>query len=94
MIETAEEFVRLRLSTDPDEYHRAAHDEAPDAVWLEIVERFPDMRFWVAQNKTVPLSVLEQLRHDHDAQVRGMVRAKGSWRRAHPEDWKRIGDAE
>jgi hypothetical protein len=52
------------------------------------------MRFWVAQNKTVPLSVLEDLRNDPDRKVRDMVRAKGVWRRAHPEDAKRIGDPE
>jgi len=28
------------------------------------------MRSWVAHNKTVPLSILEILRHDTDEQVR------------------------
>lgn len=94
VIESAEEFVRLRNSKDPDEYGRAAHDEASEDVWRDVVERFPDMRFWVAQNKTVPLSILEALRHDPDERVRSMVRAKGTWARAHPEDAKRLGDEE
>jgi hypothetical protein len=76
MIETAEEFCRLRTSDDPAEYQRAAHDEAPEAVWREVVVRFPEMRFWVAHNKTVPLSILETLVDDPDGRVRFMVASK------------------
>lgn len=68
MIESADEFVRLRTSQDRAEYHRAAHDEATEATWIEVLERFPDMRVWVAHNKTVPLTILERLRHDSDVQ--------------------------
>lgn len=92
MIESADEFVRLRTSDDPAEYRRAAHDDAAERTWRDVIARFPEMRFWVAQNKTVPLSVLEDLRNDPDERVRSMVRAKGLWRRAHPEDAKRLGD--
>jgi hypothetical protein len=92
VIESAEEFVRLRSSEIPEEYRLAAHDRADESTWREIVDRFPEMRFWVAQNKTVPLSILEVLRDDPDEQVRSMVRAKGTWRRAHPDDTKRLGD--
>lgn len=92
MIETAEDFVRLRTSENPDEYYRAAHEEAATATWLDVIERYPHMRFWVAQNKTVPLEVLEVLRHDDDERVRSMVRCKGTWKRAHPEDF-RLGGA-
>lgn len=94
VIESAEEFVRLRTSEDPDEYERAAYDGASEDTWRDVVARFPDMRFWVAQNKTVPLSILELLRHDPDERVRSMVRAKGTWARAHPGDSKRLGDGE
>ncbi|WP_166665284.1 hypothetical protein [Kribbella caucasensis] len=52
------------------------------------------MRVWVAHNKKVPLIILEELRHDPDARVRSMVRCKGTWRRAHPDDYKRLGDPE
>ena len=44
MINSAEEFVRLRSSELPEEYWRAAHEEVPDAVWLDVIARFPDMR--------------------------------------------------
>jgi hypothetical protein len=88
-IESAEEFVRLGTSEDPVEYSRAAQDEATESTWRDVIERFPDMRFWVAQNKRVPLSVLEVLRHDADENVRQMVTNKRSWARAHPGDTSR-----
>lgn len=55
MIASAEEFVELRRSERQEEYSRVAQDSAPREVWLEVIQRFPDMRFWVAQNKTVPV---------------------------------------
>lgn len=93
MIESAEEFVRLRTSSDPSGYGRAAQDEATVETWRDVIARFPDMRFWVAQNKTVPLVILEELRSDPDERVRSMVRAKRSWARAHPDDHRRRGDS-
>ncbi len=76
MINTAEEFLRLRTSENPDEYHRAAHEEAPIEVWLEVIRRFPDMRFWVAANKTVPVKILDILSNEPDGRVRYMVASK------------------
>ncbi|WP_343954330.1 hypothetical protein [Nonomuraea longicatena] len=76
MIETAEEFVRLRNSPDPREYRRAVMEEAPFQVWKEVVDRYPEERLWVAQNKTVPLAVLETLIDDPDIRVRVMVAMK------------------
>ncbi|WP_131765157.1 HEAT repeat domain-containing protein [Candidatus Protofrankia californiensis] len=76
MIETPDEFVRLRRSEDREEYSRAAEEEAPMPVWLEIVKNHPDMRFWVAHNKKVPMEVLRILARDEDDRVRGMVARK------------------
>ena len=76
MISSAAEFCRLRESENPEEYHRAAHEEAPIEIWIEVVKRRPDMRFWVAQNKTVPFEVLEILASDADCRVRDMVARK------------------
>ena len=92
VIESADEFVRLRPSADPADYQRAAHDEAAERTWRDVIARFPEMRVWVAQDKTVPLSILDGLRTDPDERVRSMARATGLWRRAHPEDAKRLGD--
>lgn len=76
MISSAQEFLDLRFSEDPELYDRAANDSAPEEVWLELVEKYPQSRFWVAQNKTVPLTVLRRLADDEDSRVRGMVAMK------------------
>ena len=84
----------MRTSDDPAEYGRAAGDAASVETWLDVVDRFPDMRVWVAHNKTVPLEVLEALRHDPDERVRRTVLQKRSWARAHPDDTARAGGLE
>lgn len=76
MLTDAEEFVLLRTSEDPQAYHRATHDTASLETWFEVIERYPDMRFWVAQNKTVPPEVLRVLARDDDPRVRSMVAMK------------------
>ena len=73
---SADEFVRLRYSEDPQDYQRAAIESAPIAVWLEVIERYPDARVWVAHNKTVPIDVLETLAGDPDVRVRHAVAMK------------------
>lgn len=92
MIESAQEFIRLRLSRLPSEYRRAAHEEAPDAVWRDLVANHPEMRSWVAHNKTVPIQVLAVLSRDPDPQVRHTVAGK----RKIPEDMQLVlaGDAD
>jgi hypothetical protein len=76
MIHSADEFRRLRTSSKPEEQVRAASEEAPEGVWREVVEAHSEMRFWVAQNKTVPLSILRMLASDEDERVRSMVAMK------------------
>jgi hypothetical protein len=76
MIESAAQFVALRSSSILEEYQQAAHGSAPIAVWLEIIEQYPEMRKWVAHNKTVPIAILEILAQDLDPQVRSTVAAK------------------
>lgn len=78
LIQSAEEFVELRSSSDPAMYSRAAHDQAPLEVWREVIARHPDLRFWVAQNKTVQLEILAFLAGDPDRRVRSMVARKRS----------------
>jgi hypothetical protein len=76
MINSAQEFVRLRTSEDPQEYLRAANEAASEAVWLEIIAKYPEMRVWVAHNKTISASILQILANDPDPSVRGMVARK------------------
>lgn len=77
MIESAEEFIRLRTSQREDEYLRAAHEEAPLEIWWELVRSYSDMKFWVVANKTVPVPILEALSKDEDVSVRNAVARKG-----------------
>jgi NurA-like 5'-3' nuclease len=76
MIASAAEFHRLRTSNQPEGYRRAAIEAADEAVWLDVIASYPDMRFWVAQNKTVPLSILRLLARDKDSEVRIMMAMK------------------
>jgi hypothetical protein len=73
MIKSAQEFIHLRSSQDPKEYRRAATDSAPEPVWMDLIEQFPEMRRWVALNKTLPQSVLWKLVHDSSPIVRTIV---------------------
>lgn len=76
MTNSAEEFIRLRTSERQEEYSRAAHESAPTEVWEAVIQQNPEMRFWVAQNKTVPVVILERLARDPDPHVRASVAAK------------------
>jgi hypothetical protein len=76
MITSADEFRRLRTSSKPEEQARAASEEAPEGVWREVIQTDPEMRPWVAQNKTVPLIILRMLASDEDQRVRNMVAMK------------------
>ena len=57
-------------------YYRAVHDAAPLEIWLEVMKNYPDMKFWVAHNKTVPVEILKILATDDDVRVRAMVAQK------------------
>jgi hypothetical protein len=76
MIASAKEFARLRTSNVMEEYNRAGTEEAPTKVWLDVLEKFPEMREWVAHNKSVPLEILAILAQDPDERVRGVVAGK------------------
>lgn len=76
MINSAEEFVRLRLSDNMEEYLKAAWDEAPFEVWLQVIETYPEMREWVAHNKSIPIEIKEILADDADERVRFNVATK------------------
>ncbi|MBO3750924.1 hypothetical protein J5X84_33030 [Streptosporangiaceae bacterium NEAU-GS5] len=43
---------------------------------MEVVKDYPDTRFGVALNKTVPIEVLRELARDKDSRVRSMVAPK------------------
>lgn len=76
MIESAEEFVRLRSSDKPAEYLRAAREEAPLHVYRDVISRFPEYKEWVAYNKPVPNEILAELAVDPDADIRSRVASR------------------
>lgn len=76
MIASAAEFVRLRTSQVPEEYGRAAQDTATEAVWNEVIDRHPEMRPWVAHNKTIPEAIVRRLMEVGDHETRLMLAYK------------------
>ena len=76
MINSAEEFVRLRVSEIPAEYGRAGNEEASLATWMDVIRRFPDMKQWVIHNKTIHLEVLELMAQDRSPAIRARVAEK------------------
>ena len=76
MISSAEEFYRLRTSENLEEQHRASDDVISEGVCYEIIATYPEIKKWVAHNKTVPLEVLRLLASDRDPRVRFAVAMK------------------
>jgi hypothetical protein len=76
MIESARQFVALRTSDRPEDYLRAANDSAETEVWLEVLRDFPEMKSWVAHNKSVPVEILDILAKDQNPEVRHSVAMK------------------
>jgi hypothetical protein len=76
MITSADEFSRLRRSNDVAEQARASHAAAPETVWMDVIRLYPDLRKWIAHNKTVPLEILRLLAQDDDPHVRRTVAMK------------------
>lgn len=76
MIESADQFVLLRTSEEIELYQRAANEPAMEDVWQEVIKKYPDMKIWVARNKTISLKILEMLSQDENADVRCAVAMK------------------
>lgn len=76
MITSAEEFVNLRSSNDPQQQEQASRDSAGIDVWIDVINRFPDLKFWVVHNKTIQIELLEILVDDDDPNVRSAVARK------------------
>jgi hypothetical protein len=82
MIRSVAEFVALRNSEDLAEQTRATTEDADDRVWLFVIEHHPELRKWVAQNKTVSLSIIRLLIEDSDPVTRSWVARKRKLDRA------------
>jgi hypothetical protein len=76
MIQSPQEFIALSDSEHPDNQHRARYEDAPEEVWFEIVEKYPDYIRAVIWNKTVPLNILRCIAKSPDAKIRCDVAMK------------------
>ena len=76
MIESADEFIRLRTSEIKEEYDRSTYDTADISTWTELINNYPDYKQWVIHNKTVPIEILEVLTLDNDPNIRSLVARK------------------
>src|SRR5438876_6356828 len=76
MITSPEEFIALLASDDPQVNKQAAHVSASEEIWLNVIEKYPRAKKWVAHNKTVPNSILQILAGDSDPEVRWWVAMK------------------
>jgi hypothetical protein len=78
VIETVAEFIRLVESDSAADRRRSAWEEAAGGVWLALIEKHPEMRFWVAHNRTLPVDAMRILAADEDWRVRARIAMKAS----------------
>lgn len=76
MIKNSSEFISLRNSEIFSEYNRASTEDAPLEVWLEIIENHPDMKVWVARNKSIPSEIINVLSSDVNPLIRDAISSK------------------
>jgi hypothetical protein len=76
MINSAEEFIKLRTSNSKEDVDRATYDDAEAQTWIEVIDKYPTYKEWVIHNKTVPVEVLESLATDADPRIRSAVARK------------------
>ena len=76
VIDSEIEFFRLCDSKSSWDANRSFVEEASLSVWLDIVEKFPERRIDVAQNKTISEEVVRALVVKGDATVRSILAEK------------------
>ncbi|MGS2871677.1 hypothetical protein [Enterobacter huaxiensis] len=76
MINSPEEFIELRNSDVSAKYNRTGTEEAPISVWNDLIEKHPEMRVWVARNRTIPREIIGRLSKDNDPIVRDAICSK------------------
>lgn len=60
MINNADELKKYVESDDNEEFSKS-RDSAPDEVWLEVINKHPELCSQVASNNTISALILEQL---------------------------------
>jgi hypothetical protein len=72
-IREAREFKEL---CDIDSDTSFAHQQASEEVWLEILQKYPEITMAVASNKTIPDSIIERLSRSEDFEIRWTIATK------------------
>ena len=72
-IESADEFLELLNSDDPEVRDRLRTDVASEEVWLDTLYSYPQLAAWVATNETVPPRILRLISTHSDPGVRRHV---------------------
>ncbi|HEX6445443.1 MAG TPA: hypothetical protein VF053_10170 [Streptosporangiales bacterium] len=76
-IRSVDDLVRLYTGGGTqEEFQQARWAELPVEVWFELIERFPEHRLIIQDQKRVPVDVLEALADDPAVQVREAVAEK------------------
>ena len=76
MIISAEEFLDLCSSTDPEDMNKTLSDNAALETWVAIIEKYPERRIDVAQNRTIPREIMQILASCEDRRVRSLLAQK------------------
>lgn len=76
MIKSAKEFINLRMSEVQSHYSRTVYEEAPDEIWIQLIDQHPEMREWVAYNETIKEPIMRRLANDLHSKIRLMIAAK------------------
>jgi hypothetical protein len=76
MITSAEEFIILIESNDPDIRSRSLTDTASTQVWENIILNHKDYEIFILDNITTPMCILEQLAVSSNWRTRHAVARK------------------
>lgn len=76
MIRSADEFIKLCSSQDPEEINRTLSDDAAIETWVEVIKKYQERRIDVAQNRTIPYEVMRVLASCDDPTARSLIAEK------------------
>lgn len=76
MVNSVEEFLNILDSDEELGTNESRLCHAPDNVWRQIIIEHPELKRWVAWNKTISYTILEILSEDNDPEIRWWIASK------------------
>ena len=73
MINSHTEYLELIECGDSESQFRLRNEPAADAVWLKLIEEYPEHLGAVAFNRTLPATILSILAKDQDWRIRASI---------------------